>query len=90
MTTSTHDQPESGSKADEIAVKGDYLPATAPFHDRFPAATPAETVRQAAMTFFGVKDYQDRDTHVFRMQVGGTVRTPKGSAQSGSESASCG
>jgi hypothetical protein len=60
---------------DTIAVKVDYLAATKPFHDRFPRDTPVETVRLAAMEFFGVADHQDRDQHIFRIHANGSVVT---------------
>src|SRR5205809_7965954 len=75
MALPTHDDSKQKPTSKEFAVKVNYLPATAPFHDRFPEETPVETVRQAAMSFFGVTDHQDRDTHVFRLQCGGIVVT---------------
>jgi len=56
----------------EIQVTVDYLPAAAPFHDRFAPETTVETVRTAAMEFFSVQDRQDRDTYRYFLEAGGT------------------
>jgi len=45
-----------------VQVTVDYLPATKPFHKDFLEMTTLETVRMEAMTFFGVRDRQERDT----------------------------
>ena len=45
-----------------VQVTVDYLPATRPFHNDFPETTTLETVRSDVMTFFGVRDRQERDT----------------------------
>jgi hypothetical protein len=56
----------------EIQVTVDYLPAAVPFHHRFVLETIVETVRVAAMKFFGVQDRQDRDTYRYFLEIGGT------------------
>lgn len=72
MTTMPETAPTGSGAAKEIEVKVDYLPAAAPFQGRFPADTPVETVRRAAMAFFGVQDRQERDTYHYYIEVGGT------------------
>jgi hypothetical protein len=56
----------------EIQVTVDYLPAAAPFQHRYPPETTVETVRVAAMKFFGVQDRQDRDTYRYFLEISGT------------------
>jgi hypothetical protein len=48
-----------------------YLPATAPFRHEYPRSTVVETVRAAAMNFFGVKDRQERDTYRYFLEFEG-------------------
>lgn len=71
MTTSPQTEPAGKERAHDIAVKVDYLPASAPFHERYPPDTTAEAVRVAAMVFFGVQDRQERDTYHYYLECGG-------------------
>jgi hypothetical protein len=72
MTTAPQTDKAKAGDPHDIQVKVDYLPAAAPFHDRFPPETPAESVRAAAKTFFGVEDRQERDTYHYFLDCGGT------------------
>lgn len=72
MTTAPSAEPATPGQAQEIEVKVDYLPAAAPFQGRFPADTPVEAVRTAAMGFFGVQDRQERDRYQYFLEIGGT------------------
>src|SRR6266516_2073689 len=72
MTTAPQTDTAKTSDPHEIQVTVDYLPAAAPFHDRFAPETTVETVRTAAMAFFGVQDRQDRDTYRYFLEAGGT------------------
>jgi len=56
----------------EIQVTVDYLPAAEPFHHRYTPETTAETVRDAAMKFFGVQDRTERDTYHYFLEIHGT------------------
>ncbi len=56
-----------------IEVKVDYLPAPAPFVRKYRDETVIETIRTDAMTFFGVKDFQDRNIHKFFLEFEGRV-----------------
>lgn len=56
-----------------IEVKVDYLPAPSPFVREYGDETVVETIRTDAMNFFGVKDYQDRNTHKFFLEFEGRV-----------------
>ncbi len=56
----------------EIQVTVDYLPAAEPFHHPYTLETLAETVREAAMKFFGVQDRQERDTYHYFLEIHGT------------------
>ena len=56
----------------EIQVTVDYLPAAAPFQHRYPPETTVETVRVAAMKFFGVQDRTERDTYHYCREIHGT------------------
>ena len=71
MTTTPQTDTAKTGDSHEIQVMVDYLPAAAPFHDRFAPQTTVEAVRTAAMTFFGVQDRQDRDTYRYYLEVGG-------------------
>ena len=51
-----------------IQVTVDYLPATKPFHKDFEETTTVEVVRAEAMTFFGVRDRQERDTYRYFLE----------------------
>ena len=57
--------------AESIEVLVSYLPAPSPYRHRFDDKTTVGTVRTDAMTFFGVKDYKDRDTHEFYLEFDG-------------------
>lgn len=72
MTTAPDTDTTKTADPHEILVTVDYLPAAAPFHDRYASQTIVETVRVAAMKFFGVQDRQDRDTYRYFLEVGGT------------------
>ena len=57
-----------------VEVSVDYLPSPKKFHQSYKDETLIETVRSDAMTFFGVKDYQDnRDVHKFFLEFEGRV-----------------
>jgi hypothetical protein len=56
-----------------IEVKVDYLPASAPFIRKYDDESVIETIRTDAMTFFGVKDFQDRNIHKFFLEFEGRV-----------------
>jgi hypothetical protein len=56
-----------------IEVKVDYLPAPAPFVQKYGDETVIETIRTDARTFFGVKDFQDRNIHKFFLEFEGHV-----------------
>lgn len=56
-----------------IEVKVDYLPSPAPFVRKYGDETVIETVRTDAMTFFGVKDFQDRNIHKFFLEFEGHI-----------------
>ena len=56
-----------------VDVKVDYLPAPSPFVRKYKDETTVETVRTESMTFFGVKDYQDRNIHKFFLEFEGRV-----------------
>jgi hypothetical protein len=72
MTTASEPSTTVTGDAPEIEVTVDYLPAAAPFHHRYAPDTTVETVRVAAMAFFGVQDRQDRDTYRYFLEIGGT------------------
>lgn len=59
--------PES-HRTNEIRISVEYLPATKPFHHEYSPQTTIGTVQTDAMSFFGVRDYQDRDTHRFFLE----------------------
>jgi len=63
----------TGADREIIEVKVDYLPAPAPFVQKYKDETILETVRTDAMNFFGVKDYQDRNIHKFFLEFEGRV-----------------
>jgi hypothetical protein len=56
-----------------IEVKVDYLPAPAPFVRKYSDEIVVETIRTDAMTYFGVKDFQDRNIHKFFLEFEGRV-----------------
>ncbi len=56
-----------------IEVKVEYLPAPAPFVREYDEKTTVGTVRMDAMSFFGVKDYQDRNIHKFFLEFDGRL-----------------
>jgi hypothetical protein len=51
-----------------VRVSADYLPSPKEFHHNYQDETVVETVRIDAMTFFGVKDFQDRNIHKFFLE----------------------
>lgn len=61
-----------------VQVTVDYLPAAKPFHKEFPETTTLETVRAEAMTFFGVRDRQERDTFRYFLEFEKTRITDTG------------
>src|SRR5258708_8965543 len=71
MTTVPQAETTMTGAPHEIQVTVDYLPAAAPFHHRYAPETTVETVRVAAMAFFGVRDRQDRDTYRYFLEIGG-------------------
>jgi hypothetical protein len=54
---------ESHAKPGAVEVDVRYLPAAHPFHQPYPPETTLETVRTAAMGYFGVQDRTERDTY---------------------------
>jgi hypothetical protein len=58
---------------DVVEVSVDYLPSPNRFHQKYKDKTVIETVRVDAMTFFGVKDFQDRNIHKFFLEFEGRV-----------------
>jgi hypothetical protein len=62
------DHPKPPPPPPPVQVTVDYLPATKPFHNDFPETTTLETVRTEAMTFFGVRDRQERDTYRYFLE----------------------
>ncbi|MGH8930018.1 MAG: hypothetical protein ACRDZO_05120 [Egibacteraceae bacterium] len=78
MSTTPQTETRRSARPREIQVKVDYLPAAAPFHDRFAPDATAESVRTAAMAFFGVQDRQERDTYQYFLECGGNRITDTG------------
>jgi|SRR6266404_5364312 len=73
-TQSTASAPEPTGPAASLAhveVTVSYLPATQPFHQRYPEQAILETVRADAMQFFGVRDRQERDTFRYFLEFDG-------------------
>ena len=56
----------------EVQVTVNYLPATKAFHHAYPGSTTLATVRADAMTFFGVKDRQERDKYEYFLEFQGS------------------
>ena len=54
-----------------VRVKVDYLPAAEPYQHRYPLTTVLESIRSAAMEFFGVQDRQERDTYRYFLEFEG-------------------
>jgi hypothetical protein len=52
-------------KAVEVTAK--YLPSTETYDQGFQRTATLDEVKTAVMTFFGVKDFQDRDNHSFHL-----------------------
>src|SRR5438309_1424913 len=52
----------------QVQVTVEYLPAAAPFHHAYTGTTPLEVVRADAMSFFGVRDRQERDTYRYFLE----------------------
>jgi hypothetical protein len=68
-TVDVVDGQQGGAHAEhDVQVTVEYLPASAPFHRRYPGATTLETVRTDAMGFFGVRDRQERDTYRYFLE----------------------
>ncbi|MGB8065005.1 MAG: hypothetical protein WCF26_24170 [Candidatus Sulfotelmatobacter sp.] len=55
----------------DVEVTVEYLPAAEPFHRTYDGTATVGTVRSDAMTFFGVSDHRDRDTHQFFLEFNG-------------------
>ncbi len=73
MSEGTHEQkqidhPKPPPPPPPVQVTVDYLPATKPFHKDFGETTVVEAVRAEAMTFFGVRDRQERDTYRYFLE----------------------
>jgi len=58
---------------DVIEVSVDYLPSPNQFHQKYKDETAIETVRTDAMTFWRVKDFQDRNIHKFFLEFEGRI-----------------
>ena len=56
-----------------VEVSVDYLPSPNQFRQSYKDETLIEMVRTDAMTFFGVKDFQDRNIHKFFLEFEGRV-----------------
>jgi hypothetical protein len=52
----------------DVQVVVAYLPASQPFHREYSDETVIEAVRNDAMTFFGVRDRQERDTYRYYLE----------------------
>jgi hypothetical protein len=61
-------KPTEPHRTHDVRVTVEYLPATKPFHHEYSPDTTIGTVQADAMSFFGVRDYQDRDTHRFFLE----------------------
>jgi hypothetical protein len=72
-TTTQHAAGHPAVDREVIEAKVDYLPAPAPFVRKYGDETVVETVRTDAMTFFGVKDFQDRNIHKFFLEFEGHI-----------------
>ena len=72
-TTAQHAGGHPAVDREVIEVKVDYLPAPAPFARKYLDESVIETIRTDAMTFFGVKDFQDRNVHKFFLEFEGRV-----------------
>lgn len=68
----------AGHPPHEVRVTVEYLPATKSFHREYSQETTLGTVQADAMSFFGVSDYQDRDTHRFFLEFHGQRLTNLG------------
>ena len=54
-----------------VKVTVAYLPAPKPFHHSYGDEATIGTIRTESMTFFGVSDHKDRDTHEFFLEFEG-------------------
>lgn len=71
--------PPAGTAASpDVQVTVEYLPAVNPFHQSYLEKVTVGTVRTDAMTFFGVSDHRDRDTHQFFLEFNGQRLTNMG------------
>jgi len=52
----------------DVRVTVLYLPATKPFQREYAEDATVGTVQTDAMSFFGVRDFQDRNTHRFFLE----------------------
>jgi hypothetical protein len=69
---------QTAKEVELIEVLVSYLPAPSPFRHRYEDETTLGTIQIDAMTFFGVKDYKDRDTHEFFLEFDGRRLTNMG------------
>jgi len=65
MTLDEQTREERKTKTVEVTAK--YLPSTETFEQDFQRTATLDEVKTAVMTFFGVKDFQDRDNHTFHL-----------------------
>jgi hypothetical protein len=65
MTLDEQTREEHKTKTVEVTAK--YLPSTETFEQDFPRSATLDAVKTAVMTFFGVKDFTDRDAHAFHL-----------------------
>ncbi len=71
MSTAEQAPAQEADRPQEFEVTVSYLPAAAPYHHRDAGYTILETVRTAAMAFFGVADRQERDTYRYFLEFSG-------------------
>ncbi len=58
---------EEHKTTNEVAVAVKYLPSPDTFEQTFARSATLGEVRTTAMTFFKMKDFQDRDNHTFHL-----------------------
>jgi hypothetical protein len=61
------EQTREEQKTKPVEVTAKYLPSTETFEQEFPRSATLSDVKTAVMTFFGVKDFTDRDSHTFHL-----------------------
>lgn len=62
---------EAARKPQPVRVTVDYLPAAEPYRHAYSLTTVLESIRVAAMEFFGVQDRQERDTYRYYLEFEG-------------------